>query len=198
MRTLGWCGALLCCFGFCSLLKGFGTVSPPKLDRAWKQYRNLQWNYCVSYPSRWLKGDAFDGAGLFVETGEKKFSKPLGEIDIAAISPIDGRDAHTQNVNLKADLEAHFDVLKRFERAERVQLLDQREIQLLGNSALFTKDRYYDPQERATWLEELVLLKQKDTLFRLELECRDDQAARFEAVFSHVLETFRLDCSSLQ
>jgi len=192
MRNFGLAFALLSCLATSSLLQGFGTRTSPKLDRAWKHYRNTQWRYCVSYPSRWLKGDAFDGAGLFVETGAKKFSKPLGEIDIAAILPSD--TAHAQTVDLGHDLEAHFEVLKRFERAERMEVLEQRRMQFLGYAAIFMKDRYYDPQERATWLEEMLLVDRKDSLFRLELECRADQAARFEPVFTQVVDTFRFDC----
>lgn len=195
MRVLVWRWAVLGCCIVCPMVQGFKTPSTPRQDRAWKSYQNAKWGYCVSYPSRWLKGDAFDGAGLFVETGEKRFSKPLGEIDVAALlSP--NNDAHTQNADLSSDLDTHFEVLKRFERAERVEMLDQHGLEVLGNRAIFTKDRYYDPQERATWLEELVLISRADALFRLELECRADHAARFEPVFTRVLQTFRFDCSS--
>jgi hypothetical protein len=193
MRIIAWLCAWLCCVVLTSRVKGFTTPSPPRQDRAWKNYRNSQVGYCFSYPSRWLKGDAYEGAGLFVETGEKKFSKPLGEIDVAVIQPAEAADPQSQTVGLAQDLETHFAVLKRFERAERVEMLDKRQMQLLGNVALFTKDRYYDPQDRATWLEELVLVRRNDRLFRLELECRADHAERFEPVFAHVLESFRVD-----
>ena len=195
MRKLAWL-VPLCGFILCGLVQGFGTGSPPRLDRAWKKYRNAQWSYCVSYPSRWVKGDAFEGAGLFVETGTKKFSKPLGEIDIAALAP--EQAVRAEVINLKQDVEAHFDGLKRFERAEQVEMLEQHELRFQGYAAVFAKDRYYDPQERATWLEELVLVNRKDSLFRLELECRADQATRFEPVFSRVMDTFRFDCAAEQ
>jgi hypothetical protein len=32
-------------------------------------------------------------------------------------------------------------------------------------------------------------------LYTLELECRSDQLARFEPVFSHFVSTFDLDCA---
>ena len=195
MRVLVWQWAVLSCCILCPMARGFKTPSVPKQDRAWKSYQNLKWGYCVSYPSRWLRGDAFEGAGLFVETGEKKFSKPLGEIDVAALLPPDN-GPHTQNADLSSDLETHFEVLKRFERAERVEMLDRHGLEVLGNRAIFSKDRYYDPQERATWLEELVLISRGDALFRLELECRADHAARFEPVFLRVLQTFRFECES--
>lgn len=192
MRIVAWLGAVLCCVVLSPIVEAFKTASPPRQDRAWKSYRNSQWGYCVSYPSRWLKGDAFEGAGLFVATGEKKYSKPLGEIDVTALVPAGG--VGNQSVALADDLETHFNVLRRFVRAERVEMLDKRQMEVMGNLGLFTKDRYYDPQERATWLEELVLVTRKDALFRLELECRADHAERFEPVFAHVLQTFRFDC----
>lgn len=194
MRIVLRLWAVLGCCAVCPIMQGFKTPSPPKQDRAWKSYQNLKWGYCVSYPSRWLKGDAFEGAGLFVETGDKKLSKPLGEIDVAALlTPADSA-THAKIADLAADLETHFEVLKRFVRAERVELLDKHRMELLGNKAIYTKDRYYDPQDRATWLEELVLVNGKDALFRLELECRADHAERFEPVFAHVVQTFRFDC----
>lgn len=195
MRIVAWLGAVLCCVVFSPIIEGFKTPSTPKQDRAWKSYRNSQWGYCVSYPSRWQKGDAFEGAGLFVATGEKKYSKPLGEIDVTALAPSSGDLGESQRTDLAYDLETHFSVLRRFVRAERVEMLAERQMEVMGNLALFTKDRYYDPQERATWLEELVLVSGKDALFRLELECRADHAERFEPVFAHVLQTFRFDCT---
>ena len=171
-----------------------------KQDRTWKLYTNAQWSYCVSYPSRWLKGDAFDGAGIYVETGVKKYSKPLGAIDVGVLPAEAGAVARATPVSLVPDffvedLAAHFDGLKKFERAESIEILEKRQIELVGSSALFTKDRYYDPQERATWIEEIVFAHHNGALYRLELECRDDQLPRFEPVFQTFVSTFRFDCS---
>ncbi|MGA8026501.1 MAG: hypothetical protein WB992_05105 [Bryobacteraceae bacterium] len=157
-----------------------------KLDRVWKRYRNPRWGFCVSYPARWVKGDAFDGAGIFVEAGLKKRSRPTGEINIAA-EP--GAFGLVQNV------EVHLDGLKKFERAEQVELLEKREIQLLGSSALFAKDRYYDPLDHSRWMDELVFANHKQTLYKLELECPTDQVTRFEPVFTRLVSTFEFDCA---
>ena len=55
------------------------------------------------------------------------------------------------------------------------------------------KDRYYDPQERATWLEEMLMVRGKDALFRLELECAADQAEslRFASAGASTVTRFR-------
>lgn len=185
------CSALLCCFALSALLPTFAaSKSIPKLDRAWKRYRNAQWGYCVSYPSRWLRGDAFDGAGLFVETGNKKFSNPLGEIDVAALSPV-----QNAKISLADIVKVHLDGLRKFERAQRMEILETREIPLLDTKALFTKERYYDPQDRAHWIGEIVFSRRKDILYRLELTSRSDQLERFEPVFTRVLSTFQFDCA---
>ena len=83
---------LLCGFALSSLLRLRAAISI-KADRSWKRYRNTEYGYCVSYPSRWVRGEAFEGAGLFVETGLKKFSRPMGAIDFEALSsaPKDAR-----------------------------------------------------------------------------------------------------------
>lgn len=196
-RCTAWPSALLSLAVLCA------APQTSKLDRSWKPYTNAQWGYCVSYPSRWMKGDAFDGAGIFVETGIKRYSKPLGEIDIGVLPADLAVDAKAVPVNLTRDLltqdlETHFDGLKKFERAESIEILEKREIQVLGNSALFTKDRYYDPQERATWVEEILFTRHKGALYRLELECRDDQLERFEPVFHTFVSTFRFECAESQ
>jgi hypothetical protein len=134
-----------------------------------------------------MTGDAFDGSGFFVETGVKKRSRPLGEIDIAALS---------ERFTLVDAVQAHLDGLKKFERAEQMQILEKREMQILGHAALFTKDRYYDPQDRASWIDEIVFANRNQTLYRFELECRADQLVRFEPVFTYVVSTFQFDCSS--
>jgi hypothetical protein len=191
---IGWRRALLCCFAFSSLLDAFVTVGVnAKQDRAWKHYRNPNLGYCVSYPGRWSRGDAFEGDGLFVETGAEKSSRPIGEIDIGPLF-VPPEDARIRPVNLSEDLKDHLEGLQKFERAERMDVFEKREIQFLGSSALFTKCRYYDPQERANWVEELLFVNHAQTLYRLELECRADQLARFEPVFSYLLTTFQFDC----
>lgn len=198
-RNFGWPARLLCCsilVYVVSCVAGFNA--PLKQDRSWKPYTNAQWGYCVSYPSRWRKGDAFDGAGIFVETGIRKFSKPLGAMDVGALPEPDAPVRLTQPINLLDDFEAHLEGLKKFERAESVEILDKRQMQILGNSALFTKDSYYDPQDRATWAEEIIFTRHKGTLYRLELECRVDQLPRFEPVFNLFVRTFRFDCAPAQ
>jgi hypothetical protein len=150
----------------------------------------------VSYPSRWLRGDAFDGAGLFVETGLKKFSNPLGEIDVAVLpASAEAETPANAKISLSDIVKVHLDGLRRFEHAERMEVLETRDIPLVGSRALFTKERYYDPQDRATWIGETVFSSRKDVLYRLELTCRMDQLARFEPVFTRVLDTFQFECS---
>ena len=180
----------IACFLSCVVQAFAISGQGPKQDRSWRTYENAQWRYCMSYPSRWIRGDAFDGAGIFVATGEKRFSRPLGEIDVGALPA----RPEGPSLALIQDRDAHLEGLKKFERAESLQILDQREIQVAGNRALFTKDRYYDPQERATWIDEIIFTERNGAVYRLELECRADQLERFEPVFQIVLSTFRFDC----
>jgi hypothetical protein len=195
-RNFTWAKAPLCGLALSTLLTAYVNIGGNiKADRAWKRYRNASFGYCVNYPSRWSKSDAFEGAGLFVKTGSGKSSRPTGEIDIGPLSfPLD--DARMQPVNLVEDLEAHLDGLRKFERAERLEILSKRDMPFLGNPALFTKNRYYDPLDRATWVEEVLFVNRAQTLYRLELECRADQLARFEPVFLHLLSTFQFDCEA--
>ncbi len=186
---------LLSCVALLSLITVLAHAgSTPKLDQSWKRYHNQRWGYCVSYPSRWITGDAFEGGGFFVETGVRKHSRPLGEIDIAALPERSSDLSRAASFTLLDDVQAHLEGLKKFERAEQMQVLEKREMRLLGHSALFTKDSYYDPQDRASWIDEIVFANRKETLYRLELECRADQMARFEPVFAYVLSTFQFEC----
>lgn len=184
---------LIACLLIC-VAQAFASGQAPKQDRSWKPYENAQWGYCVSYPSRWMKGDAFDGAGIFVATGLKRFSKPLGEIDVGALPAASEADARPASFTFVDDLEAHLNGLKKFERAESLEILEKRGMQVAGVPALFTKDRYYDPQERASWIDEIIFTERKGRLYRLELECRADQVERFEPVFQMFVGTFRFDC----
>jgi hypothetical protein len=187
---------LFTCLGvLCVSAMAAAAGSPSfKPETSWKRYRNKQWGYCVSYPSRWFKGEAFEGSGIFVETGVKKHSRPVGEIDIGAL-PNKARDPdQPAPISLTENFQLHVEGLKKFERAERLEILEKRPLELFGNSALFTKDRYFDPLDRATWVDEIMLVNRGDTLYRLELECRSDQLARFEPVFAHFVSTFQFDC----
>jgi hypothetical protein len=188
---------LVTCFALSSLAALFAYgASIPKQDSVWKRYYNSNAAYCVSYPSRWYKADAFDGSGLYVMSGVKKHSRATGEIDIAVFrNPAIGQ-ARATNISLKDDFESHVDGLKKFERAERIEVLEQRPMEVAGSSGLFTKDKYYDPQDRSTWVEEVLFVQRKDEIYRVELECKADQAGRFEAVFSHLVSTLEFDCPS--
>ncbi len=172
-----------------------GAARPAfKPETSWKHYRNRQWHYCVSYPSRWSKGEAYEGAGMFVETGIRKHSRPVGEIDISALPKDRNGGTEMTPVSLTENFELHVEGLKRFQRAEHLEILERRAMTVSGNSALFTKDRYFDPQDGATWADEILFVERNETLYRLELECRSDQLARFEPVFSHLADTFQIDC----
>lgn len=190
----GWSGMLLCCLGLWILSGSAIAASPPKQDRSWKGYRNQQLGFCLNYPRRWLKGDAFDGAGFYIETGLKKYSRPLGEIDVGVLPPLSSQAPHTAGVGLTENLQAHLDGLKNFERAENMEVLEKRNMEFLGSPALFTKDRYYDPQDRHTWVDEVIFVQRKDKLFRFELECSADQLLRFESVFTQLLDSFQFEC----
>jgi hypothetical protein len=177
-----------------ALPAGAGKIGTIKTETSWKLYRNKQWGYCVSYPSRWFKGEAWEGSGIFVETGVRRRSRPVGEIDIgAAPNPPEDFDRPTP-ISLTDNFQLHVEGLKKFERAERLEILEKRPVNLSGNSALFTKDRYFDPLDGATWVDEIVLVERNKTLYTLELECRSDQLARFEPVFTHFVGTFRFEC----
>lgn len=166
-----------------------------KLDQAWKKYHNPEYGYCVSIPARWARGEAFEGAGLYVEAGAKKYSRPLGAIDFEAVaqSPL---DAKILPVTLADNLQDHLAGLQKFERAERMEMIDKHTIQLEGSNGLFAKHRYYDPQERATWMEEVLFVERETTVYRFELDCKADQIERFAPVFEHLLESVRFDCSN--
>jgi|SRR3954447_7860562 hypothetical protein len=165
-----------------------------KPETSWKKYRNRQWGYCVSYPSHWLKGEAFEGSGIFVKTGLKKHSRSVAEIDIEASSEKPTYLGQPAAISLTDNFQLHVEGLKKFERAERLEVLEKRPGELSGNPALFTTDRYFDPQDGVSWVDEIVLVERNETLYRLELECRSDQLARFEPVFTHFVSTFRIGC----
>jgi hypothetical protein len=132
---------------------------------------------------------------LYVISGVKKHSRATGEIDIGLFRDAGNPPPHSAHISLVDDFQSHVDGLKKFERAERVEVLEQRAMEVAGNSGLFAKDRYYDPQDRSTWLEEVVFVQRHDEIYRVELECKADQAERFERVFTQVVNTLQFDCA---
>jgi len=191
-----WRKTLLCGLALSSLAAAWGGGDfDQRLDRSWKRYRNSEYGYCVSYPSRWVRGEAFEGAGLFVKTGLKKFSRPIGAIDFEVLAS-EPKDARMLPVNLAESLQDHLDGLQKFERAERMEILEKREMQVQGSAGLFIKHRYYDPQERATWIEEVLFVNRKETVYRFEMDCQASQIERFAPVFEYLVSTLQFDCSN--
>lgn len=174
------------------------------MDRSWKRYRNPNLGYCVSYPSRWYRGSAFDGSGLFVETGKQNSSTPSGEIDIGPLNSDDasadarlkpaGLSEEALQQDLQETLQEHLDGLQKFARAERLEVIDQHSLAFQDSKALFAKSRYYDPLERTHWMEEVIFVRHKGELYRMELQCPPDQIKRFEAVFTYLVNSFEFDC----
>lgn len=166
----------------------------PDLASSWKHYRNKQWGYCINYPSNWFKGDAFDGSGIFIKARVKKHARFLGEIDVSAILASPDNLNHSVPIKLTESLQTHLDGLRKFERAQELEILEQRPIELHDTAALFTKDRYFDPQDGKRWIDETVLVNRGQILYTLELVCRSEQVAHFEPVFTHFVGTFQPDC----
>ncbi len=173
-----------------------------RTDRSWKRFRNPQLGYCVSYPSRWNRGAAFDGSGLFVEAGAKigHSNKPAAEIDIGPMAVDTSEDARleparlTGEEDLVQDVKEHLADLKRFVRAERLEVLDQHSLTVQGSHALYLKDSYYDALERSHWVEELVFVQHQGQVYRLEMHFPPEQEQRFEPVFAYLVNSFELDC----
>jgi hypothetical protein len=105
-------------------------------------------------------------------------------------------DARTKPVEttLAEDLQEHLVGLQKFARAERLEILDQHTMDVQGTKALFVKNQYYDPLERTNWMEEVVFLKHKGELYRVELQCPPSQIKRFEPVFAYLVNTIEFDC----
>ena len=177
------CVLLLSAPGFA----GGATAGRPKQDSSWKRYANKDFGYCVDYPAKWARDNAFDGAGMYFETGLKKFSMPIGEMDVNASPSPEG---------LAETVDVHLQGLRKFQRAQKMEVLDRREVILLGAPALLTKDRYFDPLDGAKWVNEMLLTRHNKLLYRLELVCRADHLDRFEAAFSRFVGTFKFDCNA--
>ena len=148
----------------------------------------------MSYPSRWLKDRAFSDVGLFVRTGVTKFSaSPLGGIDVS-MQERSGPMQRAASLDLADNLQSHLESVMKFQRAQQMQVMEKRVMTIADLPALFVKDQYFDPLERASWLEEVIFASRGDQLYRLELVCRAKEAERFERVFQRVVESFSFRC----
>lgn len=136
---------------------------------------------------------------MFIETGTRRSAKPAGEIDIGPLDSPTSEDARLKPASLNADtltetLQEHLTGLQKFARAERLEIIEQHNVDLQGSKALYSKNRYYDPLERTNWMEEVIFVRHKSELYRLELQCPPDQIKRFDAVFSYLVNSFEFDC----
>lgn len=186
---------MLACF-----LAGLTIPTPAasvlRQDRAWKVYLNRELGYCVSYPSRWFKTLTYEGTGLAVTTGLKRHSPiPTGAIDVSALAAPD-----THPASGSGDLDSDFDLqlagLRKFVRAEQVEVLEKRAFVLGANPSLFVKIRYLDPRDRRVWVDEVIFANGQHLNYRLELEARADQLERFESIFTQFVNSFQMNCGS--
>jgi hypothetical protein len=163
-------------------------------DRAWKTYLNRTAGFCISYPARWAKSETYDGLGLAVTTGAKKHSPiPVGSMDVSALP---GIDLHAVSLDLDNDFDLQMAGLKKFVRAEQVEILEKRAFTLGASPSLFMKVRYLDPRDRRIWVDEIIFSRRDRLSYRLELEARGDQLERFEANFTRFVNSFQMDCGS--
>ncbi len=139
-----------------------------------------------------MRNRAYDGAGLFVRTGVTKFSaNPSGGIDVS-VQEQAGRAA---SLDLADNLQFHLESVVKFQRAQGMQVMETRPMTIAGSPALFIKDQYFDPLERASWVEEVIFASRGDQLYRLELVCRAREAERFQRVFQRVIDSFSFHCA---
>lgn len=178
-------------------LSEFGSAgSVLRQDRAWKVYLNRATGFCVSYPSRWAKSETYDGSGLAVATGTKKHSPiPVGSMDVSAL-PIPRVQVRPAALALDDDFDVQLVGLKKFARAEQVEILERRTFTLGATPSLFVKIRYLDPRDRRLWMDEVIFARRDGLGYRLELETRADQLQRFEANFTQFVNSFQIDCGS--
>jgi hypothetical protein len=165
-------------------------------DRAWKTYLNRTAGFCISYPARWAKSETYDGSGLAVTTGVKKHSPiPVGSMDVSALA-FPGGEVRPASLNLDNDFDLQMTGLKKFVRAEQVEILDKRVFTLGASPSLFMKVRYLDPRDRRIWVDEVIFSRRDRLSYRLELEARGDQLERFEANFTRFVNSFQMECGS--
>lgn len=176
--------AAACCASACAATNE--RVQPHKQDLSWKRYVDKESGFCIAYPNRWIRQETSESAGLSFATGVKRFSMPIGEMDVIASTAEDP----------VRFVEAHLEGVKKFVRAQDVEVTDHHELTVSDNPALFTKDRYRDPLEKAEWVEELVLTRYKNVLYRMEMVCRADSIARFEPIFSRFVGSFQFECNA--
>jgi hypothetical protein len=163
-------------------------------DRAWKVYLNRATGFCVSYPSRWMRSETYDGAGLAVTTGLKKHSPiPIGSMDVSAF-PLPESSSKSVAFAFDDAFELQLAGLKKFVRAERVEILEKRVLTLGTVPGLFAKVRYFDPRDRREWVDEIIFTGRDHLSYRLELETRADQLQRFEANFAQFVNSFQTSC----
>ncbi len=184
-------------FLVCSVLAlstAVGAQNQPRQDRAWKHYVDKQAGYCISYPSRWIRGDRSEN-GLYFTTGVTRYSTPIALLDVSTTAD-DTSLSSAVPVSLTTDYQSHVEGLEKFIRVNGVQTLDQRKLTVGGQPALFTRAQYADPKEKSNWMEAIVLLHREHMLYRLELQSQARSWSRFEPVFQHFVDSFQTDCGT--
>jgi hypothetical protein len=168
--------------------------SIPRQDRAWKVYLNRATGFCVSYPSRWMKSETYEGAGIAVATGMKRRSPiPIGSMDVSALA-IGDAQVRSAAFKLDDDLDLQLAGLRKFARAEQIEILDKRHVSIGAIPSLFVKIRYLDPRDRKIWIDEVIFAQRGTLSYRLELETRADQLTRFETNFTQFVNSFQPEC----
>ena len=179
----------------CWLVSAASNDSQLRQDRAWKQYTNKDAGYCVSYPSRWIKAQGFQGVGISVTTGTTRYGLPIASLDVSAF-PDEPATVEAKPISLSDDYETHLVGLKRFIRAEQIETLEERPLAVSGLNALFAKASYFDPKEKSDWIEEIVFTRHDGMTYRLELQSRAAAWQRFQPVFQHFVDSFQVHCGA--
>ncbi len=116
-------------------------------------------------------------------------------MDVSALAlPL--TQAHSVSLALDDDFDTQLAGLKKFARAQKVEVLEKRNLLLGANPSLFVKIRYLDPRDRRFWIDEVIFARREHLTYRLELESRVDQLERFEANFTHFVNSFQMECGS--
>jgi len=120
---------------------------------------------------------------------------PVGSMDVSALA-IPGIQVRSASLALDDDFDVQLAGLKRFARAEQVEIMERRTFTLAASPSLFVKIRYLDSRDRRLWIDEVIFTRRDGLSYRLELETRADQLQRFEANFAQFVNSFQMNCGS--
>jgi hypothetical protein len=175
------------------LALALGAQSPPVKNPGWKTYKNANYNFSLTYPTRWSSYEGVDRNGVLLTPHDIRQFHLRPEIGVGGSvgQPSDADEARSRTI--EEDFQFGLASLKEYGHARNLVVVSKVTTKMQGLLAVESTIRYEDGSNGTNWFDKQILIHSDDsTTYHLGLHCSPDDASVLLPLFDRICRSFRI------